>query len=203
MMKAIKTLMIAVLATFGLQASAQTGSNTFYLQFNPITAKVDIPGQKDKHLSAIAAGYSHAFAIANGTPLFVEAGANLEYGFKTEDMAGVDVDYSMLSVKVPVNLVYEFQIPNSSIAIDPYAGLRLRGILMAKQKGGGQTINYFDKDDMAPNDTFKRLQVGAQFGVNAKISNTFLVGAGYGFDFSKVHEYVKFSEFNITLGWIF
>lgn len=114
-------------------------------------------------------------------------------------------DWSMLSAKIPVSLAYDFQIPNSTISIIPYAGLDFRFNIFGKFKPKeGDSANLFDKDDMGGSDaTWNRFQIGWHIGVNARFNNKFLVGASYGTDFSEIAEKVKVNTASITLGYCF
>ena len=58
---------------------------------------------------------------------------------------------------------------------------------------------------------WKRIQLGMQFGVRARISNKFLIGIGYSMDLTNISKYEvyhtdissKFHSFDITLGYCF
>lgn len=156
-----------------------------------------------------------------------------ELGMDEEDLLEVmdpKQKLNMFSVKVPVNLTYKFSIPNSSISIAPYLGLTMRYNLSAKGKSqynltssaetylrsqgwskkdieetfGDKELNLFDKKDMGSEKaTWKRFQLGWQIGLNARFSDTFLVGVSYGTDFSEIAEKTKISTTSITLGYTF
>lgn len=223
-MKNLKFVLAAVMASFCLGASAQftnsggrststSSANTdawssLYFQFNPSTMNIDVHGAKDQDFTGLLVGYSKAFSISSSIPLFIEAGGALEYSFYSEDEYGDgETNFSMLSIKVPVNVVYNYQFPNSTVALAPYAGLRLRANLLAKEKyeygSYSSTVDLFDEDDMGKDYTWKRIQIGAQLGANVKFNNKFFVGAGYGFDFSEIAEKCTISEFSLTAGFIF
>lgn len=163
-MKAIKFIAVAALLAVSTAASAQftssskssysasstDGWSTFYLQWNPSSISPD-KGDSES-FTGFSVGYSKAFGLSQGLPLFIEAGIGLQYSFKNEDIAedvadilGVDEDdvldicdpkekFSMFSLKVPVNLVYNWQIPNSSVALAPFVGVTLRYNLSGKNK---------------------------------------------------------------------
>ena len=226
-MKNLKFLMALVMALFCLNASAQfttsgssskervsgSGWNSFYLQFNPSTFNIDIKHADNQNFNGLLLGYSKAFSLSSSIPLFFEVGGGLEYSFFSEDYEDdyyydeYKSKFSMLSIKVPVNVIYNFEIPNSTVAIAPYAGLRFRGILLAKEKYeddyDDETIDYFDKDDVGKDNVWKRFQVGIQTGANIKFNNKFFVGVGYGLDLSEVCDKTKISEVSISAGLIF
>ena len=123
------------------------GWNSEWLEYNPSTMKVDVSGADNESFNALSLGYSRAFNISAGTPLFVEAGIGVQYSFKTksigEDLGFDSEDYeicdpkqkfNMLSAKIPVSVMYAFAIPNSSVQIMPYAGIDLRFNITAKEK---------------------------------------------------------------------
>ena len=93
------------------------------------------------------------------------------------------------------------------IYIDPYAGVYLRGNILAQYKyehgGHSETVDLFSKDDMGSSDnTAKRMQVGMNLGVRARFSK-FLVGLGYSMDLTDFTKYEKTNSFDITLGMTF
>lgn len=249
-MKAIKLLAVAALLAASTTVSAQftnasksssssaantDGWSTFYVQWNPSSINVDSKNVDDQSFTGLSIGYSKAFCITSGTPLFIEAGIGLQYSFYTLDYKD-DLDrtfsycepeekFNMLSAKVPVNLMYNFQITNSNISIAPYAGLYFRFNIIGKSKtevnaksGYKESDaeerwedeemkidkNLFDKDDMGSKDaTWNRFQVGWQIGVNARFNDSFLLGISYGSDFSELYKKAKISTTSITLGYCF
>lgn len=82
--------------------------------------------------------------------------------------------------------------------------------LASKDDDDDDSIDLFSKDDMG-DAAWKRIQLGMQFGVRARISNKFLVGIGYSMDLTNISKYEvyhtdissKFHSFDITLGYCF
>ncbi len=220
-MKNLKSLLTAVLAFGCLSVSAQftnsgggvssnansEGWSSVYFQYNPSTLVIDYSGAKDRSFTGLMLGYSKAFSISSSLPLYVEAGGALEYSFYSDEVGGVDEKVNVLAIKVPVNLVYNYEIPNSSVALAPYLGVSLRGIILAKDKeewnGGDKTYDLFDKDDVGKDGQWKRIQFGAQLGCNVKFNNKFFLGLGYGTDFTEICKKEKMHEFIISAGLIF
>lgn len=178
-------------------------------------------------LNGLTIGYNHAFGITPSVPLFVEFGAGLTYAWANvyeqtnerydEYACGDDFSTTVkeisqhLLVNVPINLMYKFQLPNSSITLEPYVGLNLRGHILGRLKTkytyeaccddmedyleeeiedideDDLICDYFDKDDVDERwDTKKtatRFNVGWQIGVNADLGQAF-VGISYGSDFN-------------------
>jgi len=240
----IAAAMLAVSATASAQFTntAKTGSSsavdtdgwgTFYLQWNPSTIKIDVNGIDDQSFTGFSVGYNHAFGIVKNTPLFIETGVALQYSFYTvnwkDDLKTTvpncdpEDKYNMLSAKVPVNLIYKFNIPNSNVAIAPYFGANLRFNISGKSKtefneDAGYEIDkenwenkygkiekdLFDKKDMESKDaTWKRFQIGWQIGANAHFGENFLLGISYGSDFSELYKKAKINTTSITLGYKF
>jgi len=223
-----KLIMTAAMVAMSLTASAQFANSSAassssnvgstngwgyaYVEYNPITAKIDMKGADDQSLTAFSAGYSQAFPISQGTPLFVEAGLGVTYVSKSDFDDIDDLDFSMYAAKVPVNIMYAFQLPNSQITLIPFGGLTFRGNISGKftYKGGKKDKDYdvFEKKDMEEmgmldGKAWSRFQVGWQIGVKARLGGDLLVGASYGTDFSEIAKKTKLSTVSITVGYCF
>ena len=200
-------------------AASTDGWGTFYVQYNPV--KMSYKDDDDDALSfkGFSVGYDHAFSVSKSLPLFVEAGLGLQYlTYKDEE----DDEYysfedkiSMLSFKVPVSLVYRWDIPGSKVSLMPFAGLTLRFNVTGKETmtyeedgdSEEEEVDLFDKDDAEKyfgdeDYAWKRFQMGWQIGVKASISN-FVLGVSYGGDFSEIAEDAKLKTTSITLGYRF
>ena len=230
--------------------AAPVAFSSVYLQYNFESQKVKSGSHSESESgNSVSAGYNYAFPISSTLPLYVEAGIAAKYVWKSED----GQKFNMLSAKVPVNLLFSYPV-NESFAIEPYAGIYLRGNIFGKLKYDGDSdsdydygwdddddwdddwdnmvddwsrqsnsralaskddddddsIDLFSKDDMG-DAAWKRIQLGMQFGVRARISNKFLVGIGYSMDLTNISKYEvyktdissKFHSFDITLGYCF
>ena len=186
------------------------GWNTIYLQWNPSSFSQEVGSSES--FTGFSIGYNHAFSLTQSIPLYVEAGVGVQYSF----WDGVynkmpDCKIKFLSAKVPVSLMYKFDIPNSTISIVPNAGLDLRFNILGKLKNDEleefykkSSFNLFDKDDMGDDDyTWNRFQIGWHVGVNFMFNNQFLIGASYGTDFSEITKSCKIHTGSITLGYCF
>ncbi len=178
----------------GSSESSASGWSTVWVQYNPTTVSAD--GGGSSSATGFSAGYSRAFSVSKSIPLYVEGGAGLQYTWASED--GVDTKW--LSVKIPVDVTYKFQIPNSSIAILPYAGLNFRVNVWGE---GDNSVDLFDKDKMGDDFVWNRFQVGWRAGAKAHFGNSFMVGVGYGHDFSELSKGVKLGEWSLQLGYMF
>lgn len=209
------------------------GWSSIWVEYNPVSIKYDSKGVDDESATGLSLGYSQTFPITKGTPLFLELGLGLQYTFNTNDDDiyifeydddGNIMDYekvddgelktTLFSAKVPVNLLYAFQIPNSSVRIMPFVGANLRYNLSGKRKYSFEgdedwddddlEMDVFDKKDMGSSKaTWKRFQLGWNIGVKARLGENFLVGLSYGNDFSELAKKTKMQTTSISIGYTF
>ena len=246
-------LSVCLLAT-SLIASAQSGHSSFYVQYNLLGVGefadyLDDMDAESERLNGLSLGFNKAFSITPSVPLFIEIGAGLTYAWakfydeedefdcsagNDDDYYGCDDEYSYhvkttsqhLMVNVPINLMYKFQIPNSSITLEPYVGVNVKAHILGKMKNKMKydaccddmedileewaeeeeeyDVNYFDKKDMdGKKYVAKRVNIGWQIGANVDFGKAF-VGISYGSDFNKFMERGrddwKFSATNFTVG---
>lgn len=230
----------------GSQSSSvdSKGWSTIYVQYNPSTISIDETGVDDENFNAFTVGYNRAISISSSAPFYVELGGALQYSFKSVDMPDgwaylkdLDEDkvdpeqkYNMLSLKVPVSIMYDWKINNSNVHIAPFAGITMRYNIFGNKKmeynfnsdykkklieeyGGKRdfeeefsekSLDLFDKKDMGSKDaTWNRFQFGWQLGVNARFNDKFLIGASYGSDFSEISKKAKISAWSIQIGYTF
>lgn len=244
-MKKFKILAMASLFAVATNASAQftnttrkspsssvgtnvDGWSTLWVEWNPSLLKYDVKNADDASFTGFSVGYSQAFSVAPS--LFMEVGGGIQYLSNNEsiDSEDTEIKTNLVSAKVPVNLIYAFQIPNSSVSLLPFVGANLRYNLSGKQKyeyddyddydydydyygyddydydDENKESNLFDKDDMGGSSyTWKRLQIGYQIGVKARFGESFLVSLSYGSDLSEIAKKAKFSTTSITIGYTF
>lgn len=194
-----KLILLALMAVLGLQAQAQIGKtysgwSTFALEYMP--CKFTNGGES---FTGLAFTFTNALPLTQSEPVFFEWGLGGQYSFYDKD----NVKMKMASVKVPLNIVYDFAIPGSTISIDPYLGVHFRVNVWGEEKvevdGRKQTINLFDKDEGDCN----RFQVGGHIGLKARFNKAFFLGASYGFDFSKFGGDSKVNEVTLAVGLVF
>ena len=219
------------------------GWSTIWVEWNPVSIKHDEKGADNESATGFSVGYSQAFSVTQNMPLFIEAGLGIQYTFNSQDMGELlDYDFdtdvmdpqlktNLFSVKIPVNLIYAFQVPNSSVRIMPFIGANLRFNISGKNKLDmnltDDTVEYledvygkkwkkedivhtetdldvFDKKDMdGEKNTWNRFQLGWNIGVKARFGENFLVGLAYGSDFSELARKAKMATTSITLGYTF
>lgn len=208
-----KIIFAAIMAIFGLSINAQIvysrssmitkektqvpGYNMVYFQWNPSKIKYD---GTSYDFTGLTLGYNRGISLAPNTPLFLEVGGAAQYSFGDE----YDEKINFVSVKVPINLTYNWEI-SDMFAIAPYAGLTARFNIWGRgeYKGGyygGGSYNLFSSDE----GDCKRFQVGWQVGANFKFNKKFYIGASYGTDFNKFGgDDGKIHTTSITAGIIF
>ena len=229
-----KILLLAAAAVIGLTASAQfsnsggsadaadnSGWNTVYFQYNPMTLHYKGNNSSDdQSFNGLALGYSHAFALTKSVPIYLKTGRAMQYSFWSEsDSDGGEKATSKIqlaSLKVPINFMYKWRIPNSRVDIIPFFGLSLRGNLWGQAKDEvsyrgekeSNSVNLFSSSDDEMGDyAWKRFQIGWQLGVKARFIDKILVGVSYGTDFNKISggkDYPgKLRGAEISLGYCF
>ena len=250
-MKTIKFAAVAILMVMATGVFAQSGHNSFYVQYNSFGVGefadvLDDMDAESEKLNGIGVGFNKAFSVTSSIPLFIEVGAGLNYAWakiydeeEKDDCYICEDEYAVtyktssqhLMVNVPVNLMYKFQIPNSSITLEPYVGLNLKGHILGRMKSKytyeaccdevedvfEETLedmdeddlvsNYFDKDDMGGKKyVATRFNIGWQIGANVDFGKAF-VGISYGSDFNKFlksgKDEWKYSALNVSLGLLF
>lgn len=177
-----KLLIIAAsVALFGVAASAQVIS-TVDLSYSPVTLNsnvsvIGLNNSTSENLNAVSANWSQARALLDSTPLYLQYGAGLQYAWKAESENKVKSTTDFLSVKVPVNVLFDLAIPSTPVHIMPFAGVNVQGYILGQQStslGDNTTkVNYFEKfEDM------NRVVLGWQAGARVAFQNLF-VGVSY------------------------
>ena len=157
---------------------------------------------EDLDLTGASIGYVKSFSISNGTPIFVETGANVSWVGGTvfeEPEDYEDIKLNVFSVNVPINLGYKLAFSNTA-SIFPFVGLTLRGNVVGNYSCDGESTNAFD--DELEFLKLKRFQIGWQVGVGANF-NKLYIGASYGTDFSEILEDCKATMPSLTIGFNF
>lgn len=223
-------LAMACMACIVLNASAQFSSNgnggsstvsdnsgwsTVYVEWNPSSFVYTGKGDDDDFdggFNGFSLGYSRAISLSSSTPLFLEAGLAGQFSLWKEDYKYKTDKISILSLKAPVNLIYKFDLPNSTVSLLPFAGLTLRGNLWGEEKyeyeddlgSHSKSYNLFDKDDMdGKANTWKRFQIGWQIGLKARFAERFIISGSYGTDFSEIKKKFKVHTGTVSVGYTF
>lgn len=187
----------------------KNGWSTFNFEYLPSTFSPDKGDSQS--FTGLALTWLTASNITPSLPLYLETGLGVQYSFYSESedskYGNSEEKFNMISLKMPINLIFNYQIPNTAINIDPYIGIRLRGNILGEatieNSYGDKSYNVFDKDDMGGSEyTWNRFQIGWQIGLKARF-NSLIVGLGYGSDFSEIAKKVKINETQISLGVVF
>ena len=192
--------------------------NTIWVEYNPST--LDPDKGDSQSFTGLSLGYSHAFGLSKRLPFFLEGGLGIQYSFYSNDENDYyTIKYKMLSAKVPVNIIYRYNIPNSKVSLCPFAGVTLRYNISAKEKyeyddDDDEGYDYeiddddnerdlFDKKDMGKGNTWNRFQIGWQIGAKVIFNNKVTLGASYGTDFTEISKKTKINTATIQLGFVF
>lgn len=195
--------------------ASQDGWDNFHISYNSTSVDVDGSEFDIDNLTGIEVGYSKVTPISNTMPLFLEAGASVVWAFGDLYDEKYDNGYyyerykasaSLLSVKVPFNLIYKFDV-NENFSILPFAGVYLKGNILGTltleqenyYDSYSEDLDIFDEDDV---DGGNRFQYGMNIGAKCKINNCTL-GVSYAFDFNELMEDTKVSSLNFSVGFNF
>jgi len=137
------------------------GWGTVYVEWSPSK-------MYDWDINAFTLGLARAFSLSTNIPIYIEPSVAGQCFVQYHNN-----DYGVVfaSIKVPVNLLYRVNIPNSNTSFIPFAGLYLR-------------YNVWGNHDMF--DYCKRFQVGGQAGLKAAFGGHFIMGVSYGADFNEI-----------------
>lgn len=209
----------AQFANSGSGSSSATADNegwsTIYAEWNPMTYYYTGKGESDDtNFNAFSLGYNRAFSLSASTPIFIETGLALQYGFHkdSDDDDEYTLKYSVLSAKIPVNFMYKWSIPNSTVELIPHLGLTMRANVWGQGKEEWEDSNgksksedwdIFSKKDMGKDGVWKRVQIGWQIGLKARFAQKFIIGGSYGTDFNEISKKFKFRTGTIMLGYTF
>lgn len=186
------------------------GFGTLFVQYSPSSLKSkEHDVSVSQSVNVLSLGYTYAQPLG-GIPLYLEFGAAAQWYFKYKTEDGAKDKFNMIAIKIPVNVMYSFDI-SDAFSIMPYAGVYGRVNILAKEKVtyDGETIedvDYFDKDKQG-DFAWKRFQLGFDAGCKFRFAQKFAVGVGYYMDLMKVMSYKKhksnFQGFDISLGFTF
>lgn len=171
--------------------NAFDGYGTWYLQYDGIS--IDEIG-----LTGISLGFSGVSPISKNSnvPVSFEIGLEFQYAFGEKN----DYDYSMYSLKVPVNIGYHYAV-SENFTIAPYVGLHVRWYLGGKLKNDDYDVDMdlFDDDGA----DWKSFQFGWQIGARA-VFKKWTLGISYGASFNEMSDdWEKLGAFSATLGFKF
>lgn len=111
----------------GSQSPSEKGWNSIYASYNMLKYSKQMV-EFNKAYNGLSIGYDRAFILSSKLPLYMEIGGAIQYAGQYIKDYDWDDDNSkmtanLLSVKVPVSVLYRWNIPGSKWSIVPKAGL--------------------------------------------------------------------------------
>lgn len=219
-MKRIKSIVLTALlavssVSYAQFANSSSGSHSSssgidgwmsaWVEYNPIKTEIQ---EEDFSLTGFSGGVSRAFSISQDAPLLVETGVGIQYANGSKTISGTKVELDLLSAKVPINILFGIEVPNSNLLLFPFAGVTLRynisGELKIKSDYLDTKSDVFDEDKMGEDNTFGRFQAYWQIGAKVQLGQL-NIGVSYGKDFQEIWEKgeSKLQTTSITLGYVF
>ncbi len=230
-------------SSFDFTSVKTSGWNRVYVSYNP--SKINFSDDdyefidgEDIKFKGFTVGYLRGFSLTKKVPLYMEIGLGFQYrnykysddeiypmlseeAYEDEDLNtnfsddDVTLKYTMMSLNIPINLLYRFNI-NNDFSISPYFGFDLRFNIKATQKSEWTAYtdydyedteeqewsnDCFDKKDMGDDDDYvwNRFQAGWHIGVGLDYK-ALHIGVEYGKDFNELCKKAKLSTTSITLG---
>lgn len=198
------------------KASVEDVFNTVDLTYSPVTMKASYDGDSTTDdLNGLSLNWSQARLLTDQLPVYLQYGAGVQFTWKTDTRSDDYYDMkvknttSFLTVKVPVNVLYNFAIPNTNLSVMPYLGLNAQVHVLGQSKTTTtyedeketSKISYFSKDDME--DPYNRFVLGWQIGAMVSYDKYF-VGIGYNGPVTSLYKNgdykIQTSQVNISLG---
>lgn len=192
-------------------ATVEDVFNTFDVTYSPVTAKFSYKNDSEiTDMNAVSLNWSQARVLTNQLPVYIQYGAGLQYTWMTDSAGNSKSIDHFLTVKVPVNVLYNFVVPNTAVSIMPYVGLNAQVHALGQSKttydyDGEKEVSkhsYFSKDDMG-DAVWNRFVLGWQIGGMVAF-NRYFVGVGYNGPVTNLYKEgevkVNHSQVNISLG---
>ncbi len=159
MKKALVLLAMILLVSLSMQA--QTATNPIYIgaragmNLGNVSLNPDLPsGVSKSSRTGLAAGIYAEFGIAEGLAITAE-GLYSQEGVKLS-AGGSDETWKVDFVKVPVNLKYAFNVPNSTVKPFVFGGGHVGFVAKGETEFGGTTNDI--------KDSLESVSFGLQFG---------------------------------------
>lgn len=201
------------------KASVEDVFNTVDLTYSPVTMKASYDGESDtEDLNGLSLNWAQARLLTDQLPVYLQYGAGVQFTWKTDTRSDDYYDMKVkntttfLTVKVPVNVLYNFAIPNTNLSVMPYLGLNAQVHVLGQSKTTTtyedeketSKMSYFSKDDME--DPYNRFVLGWQIGAMVSYDKYF-VGIGYNGPVTSLYKNgdlkIQTSQVNISLGIMF
>ena len=197
-------------------AAVEDVFSTFDLTYSPVTMKASYDGDSiTDDFNGFSLNWAQARLLTDQLPVYLQYGAGVQFTWKTDTSSDDYYDMKVkntttfLTVKVPVNVLYNFAIPNTNLSVMPYVGLNAQIHVLGQSKTTTtyeddketSKMSYFSKDDME--DPYNRFVLGWQIGAMVSY-NKYFVGIGYNGPVTSLYKNGDFkiqtSQVNISLG---
>ena len=204
-------------------AEVEAVFNTFDFTYSPLNLKAEGDGDSEtEEMNALSLNWAQARALTTAYPVYLQYGVGLQYAWKTDSENEGDFSYksttSFLTAKIPVNLMYCFNVPQTNVALMPYVGLNLQGHILGQNnykltydgESESEKMSFFSEDDMGEDGAYNRIVLGWQIG--AKVAfNKYFVGIAYEGPVTNLFKYddgdddykINFNQINISIGMKF
>lgn len=195
-------------ATGGSSQSSAAKFGTFGITYSPTTLNsIEGNSSSSEEMQSVSLTWTKADALHPVQPVYLEYGLGAQWTFQNDDDDDVNVSTNFIGLKIPVNILYKYDVPQTNFSIMPYAGLNLTGYVLgstsAKSGDDKFSLSYFSKDDMGE-DKFNRITVGWQVGARVRINNSLFVGIAYEGPITHLYKEgdykINFNHINISLG---
>ena len=173
----------------------------FFFGYAPTSFSFDYKDVENKTMHGFNTGWIGGWNVTGRRlPIYVESGITFNACFGE----GITDSDKLMSLEIPINATYRWNIPNTRIFIAPYFGFHFKvNVAWLDEEDDsvfdtnyGYRINgtfYETMDD----DDAKRFQFGMETGVNFDLAH-FTMGIGYNYDFMPIHKVL--GDYNVTTG---
>lgn len=195
--------------------SAPDSFGALTVSYNPVNAKfAGDDGSTTFSFHGISLGWTNANKLSATTPLYVQYGLGLQWSFRKDEGYGYgssynykssykyETSYNFLSVKAPISLLFNLNIPGTKVYFAPYAGLDAVFYVLGKCDDD----SFFDGDSSGYGYKMSRFNldwhVGGQLMFNKFLINIAYEGPIVGF-YNKDGVKLNSSQVNLGIGFIF
>jgi len=202
------------------QSPVEKGWNSIYVSYNMLKySQAAILEMWDsgynKAYNGLSVGYDRAIALTSRLPLYIEVGGAIQYARQHIKEDDGSVNINLLSGKIPVSVLYRWNIFGSNWSIVPKAGFDGRINIWGEEEDSyknwkdeleKQRYSIFKEDDGLYGEAkCSRFQVGWHIGADIEYDSLFL-GITYGADmnaFCKEIARIHFKTLTIAFGYKF
>ena len=182
----------------------------FFFGYAPTSFSFDYKDKDNGTMHGFNTGWIGGWNVTGRRlPIYVEGGLTFNACFGE----AITEDDKLLSLELPINATYRFNIRNTRIFIAPYFGFHFKVNVFWEDEDGKDVFDhnygyYSGKNfvTIMDDDDAKRFQFGMETGVNFDLAH-FYMGIGYNYDFMPIHKVytgnVTTGGFRLKLGFVF